>query len=897
MLIYQNEIAEILRLDGPWQFAFHEGAPWQEITVPGCWEQQGYPKTLEGPVHYRRAVDIPAHWKNQRVQLEFDAASYACSVECSGVAVGEHRGMWTPFAFDLTGIARPGKPCQLDVYVTKPGKRYPMRQTLAGFLPDLATTFGGLWQPVRLRALRAGLINVVIESDWDHASIHCACEAAVFDRTLDGLEWRVTVARAENIIQSDRRVVDPGDPLLDYHLQIDDIRPWSVEDPQLYSVCIGLYDDTGCLAQVTRQVGFRQVQANGSQLVMNGQPLLARGILSWGWDPERIAPYITLEEARREIRAVKEMGFNLIKMCLVLPNQEYFQAADQEGMLLWAEYPMWLPELTDDLRRFVPREYADITARLRGHASVGLYSLGCELNRTVDQGLLEKLDRTVRSRARDVLICDNSGSGESYGGLDSDLADFTDYHPYYDLYYFEPLLDHWRRDWQPSRPWIFGEFCDADTYRDVTALVETLGGQRPWWMTADNPISRWRAENQALLQQEQRLKLAAPGFAPQVIRDVSYAQAFVIRKYTLETLRRRAGMGGYVITGLRDTPISTSGLWDDLGQAKFATEEFLQINGSDLLCLDVDRRRVWCSGGDRPDPIDPWMQWSGSTARWRVIAHCSESELPEGGYLRWDLTAPNTTRHQWRKTPLTKAVPAGQPVEVGAIECRLPVVEQPVQLRLDVKLKSGERVVTNTWPVWVVPAMGQAPEHAALIDPLRLLDGIGGWIEQLPRWSSAAEAAAHGATDVVTPTWDADLRDFVHAGGRAVLLQQSAGPLPALRVPFWREAIKLFCEHPLWQFFPHQGFTDLQFFALGSDVAFHTSQLSKALAGAQIIPILRRLDARAFHISEYLFEAQIGMGRLFATTLRLQGGAGAQPSGPRRNIAGQVLLRALLSCS
>jgi hypothetical protein len=51
-------------------------------------------------------------------------------------------------------------------------------------------------------------------------------------------------------------------------------------------------------------------------------------------------------------------------------------------------------------------------------------------------------------------------------------ADFTDYHPYYDLHFFEPLLDNWRRDWQPPRPWIFGEFCDSDTFRDLSEMKQ-----------------------------------------------------------------------------------------------------------------------------------------------------------------------------------------------------------------------------------------------------------------------------------------------------------------------------------------------------------------------------------------------------------------------------------------
>jgi hypothetical protein len=68
------------------------------------------------------------------------------------------------------------------------------------------------------------------------------------------------------------------------------------------------------------------------------------------------------------------------------------------------------------------------------------------------------------------------------------------------------------------------------------------------------------------------------------------------------------------------------------------------------------------------------------------------------------------------------------------------------------------------------------------------------------------------------------------------------------------------------------------------------------LSGVPIRHILRRLDARAFHMSEYIFEARMGDGRLLATTLRVQGGNGAQPGGSR-NVAGHAFLRALVEAA
>ena len=155
-----NELAPVLDLDGTWQFDTGVRPP-GTIVVPGCWEAQGYPKTLDGPVHYRRTFTLPPGWDGLPVVVEFDAVSYAVNVRCNGQLVGSHVGLWTPFAVDLSSALLPGANT-LELAVTKPcheltGGLYPMRTTLAGFLPDVATTFGGLWQSARLRVVAVRL--------------------------------------------------------------------------------------------------------------------------------------------------------------------------------------------------------------------------------------------------------------------------------------------------------------------------------------------------------------------------------------------------------------------------------------------------------------------------------------------------------------------------------------------------------------------------------------------------------------------------------------------------------------------------------------------------------------------------------------------------------------------
>ena len=894
-MILQNQLAKTLSLEGVWEFALGLPLEWSHIQVPGCWEAQGYSKLIEGPAFYRRTVTIPAEWAGEHIFIDFTAVSYACAVRCNGTVVGEQRGLWTPFSFEITPFVYPGVENLVEVEVYKPGARYPMRSALAGFLPDVATTFGGIWQSASLRALSAGWQDVLVDPDPATGSVRVQGRLTEMGQAIGPGTLRIGVYSAERRVAFQEILLasENGQEsiLFDASLTVPQPELWSPEAPALYRLHLELSQANSPVAALTRRFGFRQIQTSGGLLVLNEQPVLMRGVLSWGWQPDRIAPAYTPEQAREEIRRVKALGFNLIKLCLFVPNQTYFDIADEEGVFLWEELPLWLPEVTPDLRTRAPLEYAAITRLVRDHPSVVLYSLGCELNRSVDAGLLQQLNDAVRGSMAGGLACDNSGSGESYGGLDFDFSDFTDYHPYYDLQYFEPLLDNWRRDWLPSRPWIFGEFSDSDGYRDMAELKATHRGQKPWWLTPDNPVSTWRSEALAGIEIEERLaKANLPQPESELVR-IAAEQSLTARKYTLEALRRRGNLGGYVVTGLCDTPISTSGVFDDFDRPKSPSADWEMFNADTILCLDTGRRRRWINGGDRPDRLDVHNHWAGSEAVWHVVLNTFMTLDESAGQVLWKLRGPQAELLATGQGPMERRAQPGIPAGIATISCPLPVPDTACELRLEVSLEGPGLRVSNAWPIWVYPRV-QWPADLGLFDPGCALDGLGALVGQACRLTCASDWTA---PLVVATAWSEQLEAYLRTGGRVLLLQQGDTPLPARRGPFWREGLKLFEEHPLWQVFPHRGFAGMQFFGVASDVMLDLSRLSDFCPEIDAVrPILRRLDEREFHLTEYLFEAGLGRGRLLACSLRIQGGAGAQPSGLEHNVAGAFLLRKMI---
>lgn len=885
MLPWHNELAETLSLDGEWRFTLQgkSGA----ILTPGGWEAQGFDRRAEGPAIYERKVAIPAAWSGKTLQIQFDAVSYYVEVELNGVPLGSHTGAWTPFALDATAAAQPGEANHLRLTVFKTGQRFPMRESLAGFLPDVALMFGGVWQSARLVAFDGpalGDIHLTPDADTGEIAVSAAvhngqtARAVVIITAPDGQEAaRWESESTADSIQADLRVPQPA--------------LWSPAHPALYTVEIQLIEAGQVRTTARRRFGFRRLSRAGDQLLLNGQPACLRGVLNWGWYPEQLCPAPTESAIRAEFRRVRALGFNLVKLCLVVPAPLYFDIADEEGMLLWLELPMWLPEVTPRLRAQAPLEYADILAAVHHHPAIVLYSLGCELNRAVDETLLGRLDAIVRGQTSGVLVCDNSGSGEAYGGLSTDYADFNDYHFYADLQYFEPLVDHFDRDWRAPRPWIFGEFCDADDYRDLDEIEAAHGGTLPWWLTEWNPLHpKTFVGYPAQRERMQKLDL---GLSGQEIQALSWKQSFVVRKAILEKVRARHGMGGYVVTGLRNTPLATSAILDDLERLKYPPEAFRAFNADSVLLPGRGRTRRWINGGDRPAPFEPYAFPAGQPVGLDVLLAHAGAPLP-GGTLAWELRDSEDTLLAHGMQTVPGPLPAGNPRSLTRIAFIPPALDRAAMHRLTVRL-TGEGLpadLTNTWPLWIFPAVTRWPDGLGLFDPAGSQTGLG----DLLHAARPVEDDLTGVSVLIAGALSEAALAYLRGGGRVLLLQHGPRPLPAAPRPFWREGIKLIQPHPVWEEFPHEGFVDLQFYGLATDWVFAPNALTNVLPDLTgYRPLLRRLDARQFDVSDYLFEAQVGKGRLIASTLRFEGGLGDQPLSLDHHLAGRWLLDRLLA--
>ncbi|MDW8107307.1 MAG: hypothetical protein RMK45_07505, partial [Armatimonadota bacterium] len=384
---------------------------------------------------------------------------------------------------------------------------------------------------------------------------------------------------------------------------------------------------------------------------------------------------------------------------------------------------------------------------------------------------------------------------------------------------------------------------------------------------------------------EQRLQQAGLSDAlPELVRT-SRLEMRAYHKLVLETVRRLSGTSGYIVSGLKDTPITTAGLIDERGVPKVAPESYLAFNADTVLLLDWHRRRVWLAGGDRPANPDPYNHFGGRTVYPRILASHFGAPLPVET-LRWRLQTGNTVLCEGEVALRgDSARLTGRGVQfLAQLAVPLPNSDTPLRVCFQAELiaPSGEQVASNEWWWGVYPVPDWASlQGVAVHDPTDALWG-------LPPLQAVPLTEAQV---LLTAQWNDQVRAFVEAGGNALWLLMAPVPeLECLRLPFWREAAHRFLPHPLWETIPRPDYLDECLFAFSTDLACAATTFE----GAPIRPVWQRVDTRTGYTHWYLGEFTLGKGKVLACTLHFAGHQGDTPLTLHYHPAGQYWLWAML---
>src|SRR5215218_3548588 len=145
---------------------------------------------------------------------------------------------------------------------------------------------------------------------------------------------------------------------------------WSPEQPNLLDATITLLDADGVvLDEVGSYTALRSVSASRDRLLLNGRPYFLRLVLAQNFWPESHLAAPDADALRREVKLVKELGFNGVRLHQKVEDPRFLAWCDRLGLLVWAEMPAAYEFCPRAMHR-LSREWLELVERDRSHPCV-----------------------------------------------------------------------------------------------------------------------------------------------------------------------------------------------------------------------------------------------------------------------------------------------------------------------------------------------------------------------------------------------------------------------------------------------------------------------------------------------------------------------------------------------
>ncbi len=416
---------ERIDLSGTWQYRFDpigygEEKGWQEpghrtwntIEVPGSFNTE-QEKWYNGIVWYRRSFHLSQHWADEHFFLQFLAVNLRCKVWVNGEFVGENIFPYLPFQFDITSVVRPGETNWVVVQVNN--------EIIEEAVPDRNWhgwwNFGGIIREVYLIHRPALFTNEVIvrtsltgENNWN---------LELLLNTYNLEETTKATFEVSLLDQTGRRIwngvgqrqVLAGRTQFSFNIHQENVRPWSPDDPYLYSIrVITSQEDRNLQHQWLQQFGFREIRIDGTQLVLNDKPLTIRGVSRHEMYPEvEMSP--SRDHIRSDLEAIKNLGCNFIRTAHYANHPDFYELADEMGFLVWSEIPAWQTStdvLTDRAvwNNCIRPQLETLVTYYRSHPCIIIWSVGNEFDSDTEPGAryAERATNFVRGLDPDRLV-------------------------------------------------------------------------------------------------------------------------------------------------------------------------------------------------------------------------------------------------------------------------------------------------------------------------------------------------------------------------------------------------------------------------------------------------------------------------------------------------------------
>jgi beta-galactosidase len=409
----------------------YDDSEWLQVDLPHTWnahdvsdEKPGY---WRGIGWYRKYFQLDGKYLGKRVFLEFEGVNQVAEFWLNGKKLGEHKGGYTGFEFDITAFVKSGSP--ENVLTVKVDNLF--RATVPPTVKTDYNFYGGIYRDVWLRVSDPVYIAEVRWSTPEVTAGSALLQIASNIANPEGKGRSLTLQ--QEILDPKGRVVksfssrielEPGKQTatLKCEGRMDGILLWSPETPSIYQIRSQLRDESRILDVVIDPLGFRWFRFNPQQgFFLNGKRLQIQGT-NWHQSYPGMGNALPNSRHWKDMEVIKQMGVNFWRTSHYPHDIATIEASDQLGLMVWEELP-----INKEIGN--PDEYItnalqmaeEMIRRDRNHPSVLVWGIAGEVNAPHQIAL-----RVVREVSRKYRELDSARPVGMHAPRGEDIEELVD---------------------------------------------------------------------------------------------------------------------------------------------------------------------------------------------------------------------------------------------------------------------------------------------------------------------------------------------------------------------------------------------------------------------------------------------------------------------------------------
>lgn len=493
-------------LNNDWNFRFsHQVQKGTEVRVdlPHTWNAQD---ALSGKIDYKRGIGnyeknlfIRPEWKGKRLFIRFEGVNNIADVFINRRHIGEHRGGYGAFIFEITGKVEYGKENSILVRVNN-GEQLDIMPLVGDF-----NFYGGIYRDVHLLITDETCISPLdyaspgvrlIQDSVSHryAKVRATVDLSNGSSGNQKVELNVRLLDGQRVVKEGTKNVNlSGNEVMQQELtfEIDQPHLWNGrQDPFLYQAEVTLFRNGQMVDRVTQPLGLRFYRIDPDKgFFLNGKHLPLQGVCRHQ-DRSEVGNALRPQHHEEDVALMLEMGVNAVRLAHYPQATYFYDLMDKNGIIVWAEIPFVGPGGYNDkgfvdlpaFRANGKEQLKELIRQHYNHPSICVWGLFNELTELGDNPVEYIKELNVLAHQEDTTRPTTSASNQM-GDLNF-ITDAIAWNRYDGWYGGTPAdLGKWLDRMHKDHPEIciaISEYgAGASIYHQQDSLVKTV--PTSWW--------------------------------------------------------------------------------------------------------------------------------------------------------------------------------------------------------------------------------------------------------------------------------------------------------------------------------------------------------------------------------------------------------------------------------